>query len=145
MRWKPRRSRTGALRFDIKTVSIADRGHETRMPDTSVPLSLSWTGCSGGFGWRLSAGKTWGWCSAVNCGVIIAPSCKNHSLRNNDILLKMRVALHPTKHEIIPAAEQALHAPHFSSLMSEGCEPGRAADPSLAAERFHGQHKMVAF
>lgn len=80
--------------------------------------------------WMAAFGsQSWGWCSTVNCSVVIARSCKKHSLLNHDILLKMRVVLHPTKHKIIPAAEQPLRAPGFCSLMNEGCEPGRVSRP----------------
>lgn len=99
------------------------------MPDAIVPLSLSGSACSGVLDVGFRGTESWGRCGVVNCGVIIALSYKNPSPLNDDILLKMGVALHPTKHKIIPAAERPLRAPGFSSLKSKGRELGMVGRP----------------
>lgn len=102
--------------------------------DTIVPLKRA---CSGVFG------KSRGWCSAVNCSIIIAPSYKNRSLLNNDILLKTRVVLHPTKHK---RSRTAFVRSGFFLSVEGGLRAGKGqAVPLVAAKRFHVRRKMLAF
>lgn len=70
-------------------------------------------------------GSSWGGCSVVNCSVINAPSCQNHSFLNNDTKNESFAA--PTTHKIIPTAHKALHAPGFCSIINRGWEPGRVS------------------